>query len=280
MSARLSVELREELDRFLHAQLVRQGSGLQNRADLLLELLAGFLGIESADARDAAIRRAHPFQNFDGGCFARAIRPEQAEHFAFLDGKADAAQRFHGAVALVEILDLDDWFAHGINPLVSEEVSIINAMAARISAASHVFFARFPGRSRTARRFFFLAGASHRASCRCALPSIVTPSVSSSRRCKLACGSGMSKPPARADHAVPGNSAAARACRHRVTNDARAAGQPKRARELSVGGHAPARDFLHQAVDRFPGHRHLSLRPRRKMRSGRLATRRADSASK
>ena len=90
------VELREELDGFLDAQLVGQGSGLQDRADRLLELLAALLGIEAADAHDAAIGRAQTFENFDGGCLARAVGPEQAEDFAFLDGKAHAPHRFDG----------------------------------------------------------------------------------------------------------------------------------------------------------------------------------------
>ncbi len=115
----LAIELREKLEGFVHAELVRQGSGLQYGADLLLEVIAACLRIEAADAHLAAIRRAQAFQDFHGGRFSRAVRAEQAENFAFLDREADAAHRLHGAVALVEILDLYDWLAHGMNPFVS-----------------------------------------------------------------------------------------------------------------------------------------------------------------
>ena len=73
---------------------------------LLFEFVAAIFRVEPANARHAAIRRAHPFENFDGGRLARAVRPEQAEDFAFFDGKADAAQRFHRAVTFVEVLRL------------------------------------------------------------------------------------------------------------------------------------------------------------------------------
>ena len=75
-----------------------------------------FFGIEAADARGAAVGRAHPFQDFDGGGFSRAIGAEQAEDFTFLDGEADAADGFDGDAAgdvgLEQAFDGDDGFRH------------------------------------------------------------------------------------------------------------------------------------------------------------------------
>ena len=48
--------------------------------------------------------------------FPGPVGAQQAENLAFLHGKTRAAQRLHGAVVLVEVLDLNDGFAHGLNP--------------------------------------------------------------------------------------------------------------------------------------------------------------------
>src|SRR5690348_17446026 len=97
--------MRKEFDRFTHPQLIWQRSRLQNRADLLFESVPRLAGIKSADARQAAIRRAQPLQNFHGGCLARTVRSKQAEHFALLDPKTDAAHRLHRAIAFVKVFE-------------------------------------------------------------------------------------------------------------------------------------------------------------------------------
>src|SRR5579863_3317289 len=135
----LAIELREQFDGLLHAQFVRQGSELQHRADPLLKKIAALFGIEPADAHLTAIRCPQPLKDFHAGGLPSPVRPKQAEHFAFLDGKADATDRLHGAVTFVEVFDLYDWLAHGMNPFVSgTQFYNTIAMAARLSASSSV----------------------------------------------------------------------------------------------------------------------------------------------
>src|ERR1700677_5217896 len=119
-----AIEFREQLDRFLHADFIGQGSGLQNGADHFLEAVAALFRIEAADAREAAIRRAHAFQYFHRGGFARAVGAEKAEDFSLFDGKIHAAQSSYGAVILIKALDLDNGFRHEIVPCLFERSSI------------------------------------------------------------------------------------------------------------------------------------------------------------
>src|SRR5580700_2171836 len=62
------------------------------------------------------------------------------------------------------------------------------------------------------------------------------------------------EPAAGADDALPGDRSATRACRHGVANGARSTWKAERLGQLSIRCYAPARDSLHQAIDRFPGH--------------------------
>src|SRR5271155_6223088 len=97
--------MREKLDGFLYAEFVRKRGRLQDRADLFLEFLAGFFRVQAADARDSAVGNAHPFENFDGARLPRAVWPQQAEDFTFLDREAHAPQSLHGAVVLIEVIN-------------------------------------------------------------------------------------------------------------------------------------------------------------------------------
>ena len=109
----VAIEVGEEVDRFLHAQLVRQGSGLQDRADLFLEFLARLFrdrGRRRAPSRGPACASLPGFRRWTG--LAGAVRAEQAEDFALLHGEAHAPQRFHGAVIFIEIFDLDNRLCH------------------------------------------------------------------------------------------------------------------------------------------------------------------------
>jgi hypothetical protein len=100
------------------AQLIGQGSGLQNGANLFLERVAAFFRIEAANPRDTAVGSPQSLQDFNRGSFPGSIGPEQAKYFAFLYRKADPTDCLHRAVAFVETFDLDDWFAHAANPFV------------------------------------------------------------------------------------------------------------------------------------------------------------------
>src|SRR5262249_872048 len=94
------VKTGEEPNGFGNANLVWQGSGLQRRADFMLEFFAVSPRIESTNGDPAAVGRAQAFQDFDGAGFTGAIRAEQAEHLAFGDFETDAAHGLHFAIAL------------------------------------------------------------------------------------------------------------------------------------------------------------------------------------
>ncbi len=61
------------------------------------------------------------------------------------------------------------------------------------------------------------------------------------------------KPPTGANHAMPRDSPAGGTRGHGVADHPRPAPQLERSRKFAVRRHAPARDLLHQAIDRVPG---------------------------
>lgn len=65
---------------------------------------------------------------------------------------------------------------------------------------------------------------------------------------------GNQEAPAGADDAVPGDATTARSGGHCIAHRASATGEFECAGEFAVGGDTTARDFLDQAIDRFPGH--------------------------
>src|SRR3984893_8926856 len=106
-----TIKFRKKLDRFLDPQLVRQASGLQDRADFLLKLLAGLLRVEAANPGESRVLGPHSLEDLDGRRFSRAVWPQQAQYLAFFDRRADSAQRCHGTIVFIEILDLNDRLA-------------------------------------------------------------------------------------------------------------------------------------------------------------------------
>src|ERR1700690_4355900 len=127
--------MRKQVERFLDAKFFGQGSGLQHRADALLEFFAALLRVETAHSRHAAIGCAHSLEDFDCCRLPRAVRPEQAKDFPLFHAEADAPQCLHGSIALVEVFDLDYRLAHGIisSALVRVYFYTTSAMRARIS---------------------------------------------------------------------------------------------------------------------------------------------------
>ena len=109
------IEAGKHGDGFADAELIGKRGGLQDGADLLLEVGTGALRVQAADADDAAVGRAEAFEDFHGAGFAGAVRPQQAKDFAFLDFEADATQGLHGAVVFGQVNNLDDRSAHGAN---------------------------------------------------------------------------------------------------------------------------------------------------------------------
>jgi hypothetical protein len=78
----------------------------------MLQFRCAALGIQPADGNPAAVQVAQPLENFNGACFAGAIRPEQAKHFAFFHIEADAANCLDVAVTLDEVLHLNYGICH------------------------------------------------------------------------------------------------------------------------------------------------------------------------
>ncbi len=79
--------------------------------------------VEAVDARRARGGRHQRRQHADERGLARAVRPEQAEHFAVLDGEA---QRVHGAKiaeALGQIFHFDVEHASRVYRLASGRVT-------------------------------------------------------------------------------------------------------------------------------------------------------------
>src|SRR6202041_1163608 len=81
------IEFREQLNCFLHANLVRQGSGLQHGSDLLFELETALLRIEAAYAREATIGCPHALKNLDRRSLSGSVGSEQPEFFALFNFK-------------------------------------------------------------------------------------------------------------------------------------------------------------------------------------------------
>jgi len=106
------VKTGEELERFHDAKLVRKRRGLQRCADHVFQSRGVFARIVAADDGGAAVGIAQAFQDFDSAGLAGTVRAEQAEHFAFADTKADAANGFDVTVALDEIFDSNNGFGH------------------------------------------------------------------------------------------------------------------------------------------------------------------------
>ena len=102
----------KKFQRFHHAQLLWQGSGLQRRANFVFEFFGIFLRIEAADGDAAAVWGAYAFQNLHRGGLAGAVRAEQSEDFALFHVEADAAHGLHVAVVLDEMLYLQDGIGH------------------------------------------------------------------------------------------------------------------------------------------------------------------------
>src|SRR5712671_7625951 len=74
------------------------------------------LRVEATDGDTPAVGIAQAFQNLDGGGFASAVWPQEAENFAFFHVEADVADGFDVAVTLYEILNLKNRSWHRFLP--------------------------------------------------------------------------------------------------------------------------------------------------------------------
>ena len=89
---------------------------MQRGANFVLKSSRFALRVEATDGNAAAVGVAEAFEDFNGSGFAGAIRPEQAENFSFFDVEADATNGFDVAIALDEILHLQNGIGHVVAP--------------------------------------------------------------------------------------------------------------------------------------------------------------------
>ncbi len=78
----------------------------------MLQFTGADLRIEAANADGAAVGTAQALEDFDGGGLAGAVGAEQAEDFALVDAKANAAHGLDVAVVLDQIIYLKYGFGH------------------------------------------------------------------------------------------------------------------------------------------------------------------------
>src|SRR5260370_41823957 len=110
------VEGSEKSQSFYYPEFVREGSGLQRGADLMFQRRGIALRIEAAERSWHTVEIEQAFENLDGGGFAGAVRPKQAENFSFFHIEADAADGFDVAVTFNEVFDLKNGIGHVRRP--------------------------------------------------------------------------------------------------------------------------------------------------------------------
>ena len=130
----------EEAQRLVHRHGVRQAAALELHTEQAAQLarLAG--RVDAQDGQVAAVGLADPFQAFQCGGLARAVRPQQPEDLAGMRLEADVVCGDDGAVALAQVANLDDGW-HGFTPpsssVIRNRLSLIrhgDAMRPRESA--------------------------------------------------------------------------------------------------------------------------------------------------
>ena len=102
------VEGGEEGERLADGELVGQAALLELHAEHLAQRVAVASRVEAEDGHLAAVGAAQAGHALDGGGLARAVRAEDAEDLALLDGERHVVDRDVRAVPLVEVCDLDD----------------------------------------------------------------------------------------------------------------------------------------------------------------------------
>ena len=108
---RIVVERREQLEGLADGHPVGQLALLELDADEAAQALAVPAGIEAQDPDRAGVGRPQTGDRLDGGRLAGAVRSEDAEDLALLDGEGHAVDRRAVAISLGEVGDFDD--VHG-----------------------------------------------------------------------------------------------------------------------------------------------------------------------
>ena len=103
MSRGLVVVAGEHLVHLADGQRGGQVGRLEHDPDPLAQRRAAVLRIDAEHRHVAAVAGAVALEDLDRRRLAGAVRPEQAEHLALLDGEADAGDGIDLAVALAQL---------------------------------------------------------------------------------------------------------------------------------------------------------------------------------
>ena len=92
----------------MNADLVRKSRLLKDDANPAFQLVCGAGRIDAQDRNIAAIARPKSFEDLNGRALAGAVRTEHREDLAGLNVEIDALNGAHIAIALGELLNMDD----------------------------------------------------------------------------------------------------------------------------------------------------------------------------
>src|SRR5205823_6306989 len=90
-------------------QLVRQVGFLERDAEPLAQRITIRLPVAAQKLDLARSRRQQSFENFDGGCFARAIRPQQPKAFSRAHLKIQAVHGPDGSIVFDQAATSYGW---------------------------------------------------------------------------------------------------------------------------------------------------------------------------
>ncbi len=130
----LAIEAAKQRQRFADRELVRELGLLQRDADPLADVVVLPAPAHAEDFDLAGRRVEQSLDDFDGGRLAGAVRPQQAEALAPLDGEVQAAHRLDrrlGGVRLDEIGAADGQHPHSI--LIFDVVTTLTAELAEFA---------------------------------------------------------------------------------------------------------------------------------------------------
>src|SRR5690606_35402547 len=101
------VEVGEEFDQLAGREVGKECGGLELDADDLADVVGLGDGVEAVELDGAAVWFAQALDHFEGGGFASAVGPEDAEDLAFVDLEVDAVDGDVVFVALSELTGFD-----------------------------------------------------------------------------------------------------------------------------------------------------------------------------
>src|SRR6202035_4736782 len=90
----------------------------------------------------ATVGRPQALENFDSAGFSGSVGAEQPENFALFDRKTDAAEGLHSAIALRQVMDIDDWDGHSKSLSIAHSGAQANSVPARSERERNILMRR------------------------------------------------------------------------------------------------------------------------------------------